>query len=155
MWYVYLYTYICIKVTLVTLIYIIIVYTHVHVTYFHLNTLWFWCALCLIVWCNAWRPRYTAAVMLVNYVATLFSGKRPGSNTSGRGKPFSTKECAVHDGWHSGPFSYESDTLHPACTSCIIRKTSPCNEHPTTPHHYIGNWGLPGYTFFAYFCSKT
>ena len=38
----------------------------------------------------------------------------------------------------------------------IIMKTCPCNEHPLTPHLYIGKLGFTGvYIFFSYFCSKT
>ena len=37
-----------------------------------------------------------------------------------------------------------------------ITKTSPCNEHPLTPHFYIVKLGFTGvYVFFSYFCSKT
>ena len=32
----------------------------------------------------------------------------------------------------------------------FITKTSPCNEDPLTPHFYIVNWGLQGYTFLAH-----
>ena len=27
----------------------------------------------------------------------------------------------------------------------------PCNLHPLTPHFYIVNWGLQGYTLFSFF----
>ena len=37
----------------------------------------------------------------------------------------------------------------------LIMKTSPCNEHPITPHFYIVKMGLTGvYIFFSYLCSK-
>ena len=36
-----------------------------------------------------------------------------------------------------------------------ITKTSPCNEHPLTPHFYIVKLGFTGVCFFSYFCSKT
>ena len=36
-----------------------------------------------------------------------------------------------------------------------ILKTRPCDLYPLTPHFYIVNWGLQGYTLFSYFCSKT
>ena len=36
----------------------------------------------------------------------------------------------------------------------IIRKTSPCNEHPLTPHFYIVKLGFTGVYIFSYFCSK-
>ena len=36
-----------------------------------------------------------------------------------------------------------------------ITKTSPCNEHPLTPHFYIVKLGFTGVYIFVYFCSKT
>ena len=36
-----------------------------------------------------------------------------------------------------------------------ITKTSPCNEHPLTPHFYIVKLGCTGVSIFSYFCSKT
>ena len=27
--------------------------------------------------------------------------------------------------------------------------------YPLKPHFYIEKWGLQGYTYFSYFCSKT
>ena len=44
---------------------------------------------------------------------------------------------------------------HTFYTCFYITKTSLCNEHPLSPHFHIVNWGLQGYTFFSYFCSKT
>ena len=32
------------------------------------------------------------------------------------------------------------------CKEQNIMKTSPCNDDPPTPHFYIVNWGLQGYT---------
>ena len=43
-----------------------------------------------------------------------------------------------------------------ACLMVIdITKTSPCNEHPLTPHFYIAKLGFTGVFIFSYFCSKT
>ena len=36
-----------------------------------------------------------------------------------------------------------------------ITKTSPCNEHPLTPHFYVVKLGFTGVYIFSYFCSKT
>ena len=38
-----------------------------------------------------------------------------------------------------------------AIIQSFITKTRPCNEHPLTPHFYIG---LHGYTFFLIFAPK-
>ena len=35
-----------------------------------------------------------------------------------------------------------------------ITKTSPCNEHPLTPHFYMVTLGFTGYTFFLIFALK-
>ena len=40
-------------------------------------------------------------------------------------------------------------------TSVYIRKTCPCNKYPLKPHFYMQNWGMQGFTYFSYFCSKT
>ena len=37
----------------------------------------------------------------------------------------------------------------------FITKTSPCNEHPLTPHFYIVKLGFTRVYIFSYFCSKT
>ena len=35
-----------------------------------------------------------------------------------------------------------------------ITKTSPCNEHPLTPHFYIVKFGFTGVYFFRIFVPK-
>ena len=37
----------------------------------------------------------------------------------------------------------------------VIMKTCLCNVYPLKPHFYMEKWGLQGYTYFSYFCSKT
>ena len=46
-------------------------------------------------------------------------------------------------------------TLKDNCSSLIIMKTCPCNEHPLTPHFYIGKLRFTGVYIFSYFYSKT
>ena len=41
------------------------------------------------------------------------------------------------------------------CTDFYIRKTCPCNVYPLNPTFIWQNWGLQGFTYFSYFCSKT
>ena len=36
-----------------------------------------------------------------------------------------------------------------------VTKTSPCNEHPLTPHFYKIKLGFTGVYIFSYFCSIT
>ena len=50
----------------------------------------------------------------------------------------------------------QSKCRHPYPTSSAlsITKTSPCNEHPFTPHFYIIKLGFTGVYFFSYVAPK-
>ena len=52
-------------------------------------------------------------------------------------------------------FNYIKLTVGGQHLCIFFMKTCPCNEHPLTSHFYKKKWGLPGYTLFSYFCSKT
>ena len=45
---------------------------------------------------------------------------------------------------------------HNAVLVRYITKTCPCYVYPLIPNFYIATlWGMQGYTYFSYFCSKT
>ena len=84
---------------------------------------------------------------LVMARCTMTNDFCPGPSTCRRTRLSVWGTCCVRGHKPSKHYSFTTMQL----TAAYIMKTCPCNEHPLTPHIYIGKLGFPGvYIIFLF-----